>query len=118
MDIASVLKNLRCENGLTQQELSERLKIGQATIACYESGQREPHILNLIAYADYFECSLDFITGRTDDFGNVIVGIENSKHSETTLTKEEREILNKYRKLSGNTKIKLNGYLDGLLDKT
>lgn len=118
MDIASILKNLRCENGLTQQELSERLKIGQATIACYENGQREPHILNLIAYADYFECSLDFIAGRTDDFGNVVIGIENSKHSSTTLTKEEREILYKYRKLNGKTKSKLNAYWDGLIDQT
>lgn len=118
MNIATILKSLRYESGLTQQQLSERLNIGQATIACYESGQREPHILSLIAYADYFECSLDYLIGRTDDFGNIIVGIDKTKLSEATLTKEERELLAKYGKLSSANKIKLNGYIDGLLDKT
>lgn len=33
MDIGKNLKQLRKENGLTQKELAERLKIGQATIA-------------------------------------------------------------------------------------
>ena len=109
---------MRIENGLTRQELNERLGIGQATIACYENGQRDPQIQILIAYADYFECSLDFLVGRTDDFGNIIVGIENSKNSEAVLTKEERILLNKYHNLSNNSKIKLQGYLDGLIDKT
>ena len=117
MKISEILKTLRIEHGLTQQELSERLKIGQATIACYESGQREPHILNLISYADYFECSLDYLTGRSDDLGNIVVDIENSKLGEATLTKEERELLTKYNRLSTNAKIKLGGYIDCLIDK-
>ena len=114
MNICNILKTLRIENGLTQQELSERLKIGQATIACYENGQREPHILNLIAYADFFECSVDFLVGRTDDFGNVIVTAERTKDSRSTLTKNESDLLDKYEKLSPSSKLKLDGYIDGL----
>ncbi len=117
MEISNVLKTLRTDNGLTQKDLSERLKIGQATIACYESGQREPHISSLIAYADYFECSIDFLAGRTDDFGNVIVGAERSKNGVNTLTNEEATLLTKYRKISTADKARLLGYLDGLTDK-
>lgn len=114
MEISEILKLIRTENGLTQKELSERLKIGQATIACYENGQREPHITNLIAYADFFECSLDYLSGRTDDFGNVIIGAEHTKSGRGTLSEEERILLEKYKKLSAGAKQKLSGYLDGL----
>lgn len=114
MKISDILKLIRTENGLSQKELSERLKIGQATIACYENGQREPHITNLIAYADFFECSLDYLAGRTDDFGNVIIGAEHTKGGWGTLSDEERILLEKYKKLSGDAKQKLSGYLDGL----
>ena len=117
MKISEILKNLRVENGLTQQELSNRLNIGQATIACYESGQREPHIFNLIAYADFFECSLDFIAGRTDDLGNIVVATERTKNGCATLTSQERELLRKYAKMTNSAKIKLEGYLDGLSEK-
>lgn len=117
MNIAEILKSLRIEKGLTQNELAERLNIGQATIACYENGQREPHISNLIAYADYFECTLDYIVGRTDDFGNVIIGVEKTKNGINSLTKEERCLLDRYHKLTGNDKMKIEGYIDSLTNK-
>ncbi|MDE5765710.1 MAG: helix-turn-helix domain-containing protein [Clostridia bacterium] len=117
MEISKILKNLRIDNNLTQNELSERLKIGQATIACYENGQREPHIASLIAYADYFECSIDYLAGRTDDFGNVIVGAERTKQGVNTLSNDEQALLNKYRKMNSSDKAKLLGYIDGLSEK-
>lgn len=116
MDIGEILKNLRTENGLTQEELSERLKIGQATIACYENGKREPHILNLVAYANFFECSLDYLAGRTDDFGNIIVSEEQSRNGVNALTQEEKTLLKKYNKLSNSAKIKLEGFIEALLN--
>ena len=116
MEISKRLKNLRIENGLTQTELGERLNIGQATIACYENGQREPHISILIAYADFFECSIDYLTGRTDDFGNIVINFDNTKKGEFTLTSTERDLLTKFNKLNGNNKNKLIGYLDALTD--
>lgn len=108
MKISEILKLTRTENGLTQKELSERLNIGQATIACYENGQREPHIANLIAYADFFECSLDYLAGRSDDFGNVIIGEERTKDGRGALSEEERILLEKYKKLSWRGKTEIN----------
>lgn len=116
MDIAKNLKNLRIENGLTQKELGERLNIGQATIACYESGQREPHILSLISYADFFECSIDFLVGRSDDFGNVVVDVGKTSQSKNKLTAEEKDLLNKFNKLNNKAKNKLIGYIDAISD--
>ena len=70
--ISTNLKDLRKSKNLTQSQLAKILQIGQATIAGYESGTREPCISNLTAYANFFECSIDFLIGREDDFGNIL----------------------------------------------
>ncbi len=113
MNIANVIKALRLESGLTQTELSAKLNISQGTIACYESGQREPHILSLIAYADYFGCSVDFLVGRSDEYGNTTYSVTMRKMIEI-LTDDEMEFINKYRTLSAEQKILLQGYIDGI----
>ena len=63
MTINARLKMLRTENGLTQAELAKSLGIGQTTVAAYENSHT-PNIYSLIAYADFFECSLDYLAGR------------------------------------------------------
>lgn len=113
MNIANVIKALRLESGLTQTELSARLNIAQGTIACYENGQREPHILSLIAYADYFGCSVDFLVGRSDEYGNTIYSETTRKMTEI-LTDDEKKLIDKYRSLSAEQKLLLQGYLDGI----
>lgn len=112
MTIGELLRQLRQSNGLTQEELAKNLGIGQATVACYENGLREPHIVNLIAYADYFDCTVDFLIGRTDDRGNQSFST-NSKR--VFLKDTELELIQKYRSLNKSGQLKLNGYLDGLL---
>lgn len=115
MSISENLKNIRLEHNLTQKQLSERINIAQATIACYENGQREPHISSLIAYANYFECTIDYLVGRSDEFGNIQIGTENNVICVTT---EERELINKYRNLNKTNKYIMKGYIDGLNDKS
>ncbi|MDE6850684.1 MAG: helix-turn-helix domain-containing protein [Clostridia bacterium] len=116
MKVSEILKNLRTESGLTQKELSDKLNIGQATIACYENGKRDPHIFNLIAYADFFECTLDFLVGRSDDLGNIVVDINKTKSNKYTVSQEEYILLSKYKKLNDTAKNRLIGYIDGLLE--
>ena len=94
--IPNILKELRKSRNLTQFQLSQILKIGQATIAGYENGSREPHINSLIAYANFFECSVDYLLGREDDFGNVVVQTEKP----APLPQDEQELLNIYQALS------------------
>ena len=94
--IPNILKELRKSRNLTQFQLSQILKIGQATIAGYENGSREPHINSLIAYANFFECSVDYLLGREDDFGNVVVQTEKP----APLPQDEQEMLQIYQSLS------------------
>ena len=111
MTVAKNLKAIRLEHNLTQKQLSERLQIGQATIACYENGQHEPHISILMAYADYFECSIDYLLGRADELGNINI---TNQISTMFVTKEEREFLIKLRSLDKSSRNKLIGYIDAI----
>ena len=88
------LKYLRKESGLTQTELSKSLKIGQTTIAAYENGTHDPQIFSLMAYADFFGCSVDYLLGREEDFVSMPV-VTNEP-----LTKSEKQLLEIYRSLT------------------
>lgn len=53
------LKALRLENGLTQDELGEKLYLSRASISSYEIGKNEPTIETIIAVSDLFKISID-----------------------------------------------------------
>lgn len=60
------IKNLREDNDLTQTQLAKQLNISQRAYSHYESGDRKIPLDILIGLADYFNCSIDFLLGRTD----------------------------------------------------
>ena len=61
------MKQLREARGLTQTELAKVLGIQQTSIFRYESGNTNPSLEVLLSFAKYFDVSLDYIFGRTDD---------------------------------------------------
>ena len=61
------IKKLRGETGLTQEEFSNRLGIARTTYSGYERGTSEPDIATLLKFADYFDVTIDYLVGRTDD---------------------------------------------------
>ena len=67
MDIVGErLKALRSSIGLSQKGLAAKLGISQSGVNRYENNQSEPPYKTLLIYADYFDVSLDYIYGRTD----------------------------------------------------
>lgn len=64
--VAGRLKILRESVGLSQKDLSKKLGISQSAVNRYENSQSEASYKTLLAYADYFDVSLDYIYGRTD----------------------------------------------------
>lgn len=107
------LKEIRLLHNLTQKTLSEELNIGQATIACYENGSREPHITILTAYANFFQCSIDYLIGREDDFGNIYAP---SKQKSNELSADEADLIKIYRKLPDDLKERTLMYVNKLLE--
>ena len=62
------IKELRKKKGISQLRLATDLNTTQNTISRYETGEREPGIVELIKIADYFNVSVDYLIGRTDNY--------------------------------------------------
>lgn len=63
----SRLKSLRISNNLTLEQLGKELGSTRATIGNYENNNKKPSLEMLIKIADYFNVSIDYLVGRTDD---------------------------------------------------
>ena len=61
------LKEIRTNAGISQLKLAMDLNMNQNTISRYETGERQPGHDELIALADYFDVSIDYLLGRTDN---------------------------------------------------
>ena len=60
------IRNLREDADLTQAELGEQINVPQRTYAYYERGERmiPPHVL--VALAQLYRVSVDYLLGLTD----------------------------------------------------
>ena len=61
------LKELRDQRHISQVFLGLELGMSQNTISRYETGAREADYETLITFADYFNVSVDYLLGRTDN---------------------------------------------------
>lgn len=67
LDFGSNLKQIRTSEHLTQKQLAEATNLGVRTIQQYEANDRKPTFDALIALADYFNVSIDYLVGRSED---------------------------------------------------
>lgn len=61
------LRELREQRHISQVFLGMELGMSQNTISRYETGAREADYETLLAFADYFNVSVDYLLGRTDN---------------------------------------------------
>ena len=61
------LKELRKSRNISQVRLAIELNISQNSISRYETGEREADYKTLIALADFFNVSVDYLLERTDN---------------------------------------------------
>ena len=61
------LKELRKKRRISQLKLATDLNMNQNTVSRYENMERQADYKTLILLADYFNVSLDYLLGRTDD---------------------------------------------------
>lgn len=60
------IKELRKQAGLTQEQLGAIIGVSKYSIHLYEKATNCPDMKGLIALADYFNVSMDYLAGRTD----------------------------------------------------
>ena len=66
-NIVMRLKELRKQKNMTQIKLAMDLNLSQNSISRYELGEREAGYATLIAFADYFNVSIDYLLERTNN---------------------------------------------------
>ncbi len=90
------IKELCEERGITQAELANAVETSQRNIGRWENNENEPSYSQIIKLADFFGCSVDYLVGREDDFGNVTVAPTFPKG----LDSEEEELIKNFRRLN------------------
>lgn len=61
------IQDLRTDADLSQKQISDILHISQRSYSHYETGSRNIPIEMLIRLANYYETSIDYLVGRTDN---------------------------------------------------
>ena len=93
MSLPQKLKALRTEHHMTQAELGKQINVARATIAGYETRNRQPSYEKLTAIAETFQVSVDYLLDSTDE----PTVLESMPKEERTL---DRQIFKMYRTLS------------------
>lgn len=66
-DFSEVLRALRTEKNVSQKALGEVLGVSDRSIRFYETGEHRPDFDGLLALADYFQVSPDYLAGRSEE---------------------------------------------------
>ena len=63
---AQRIKQLRKEKNMKQQQLADQFSVKLRTYQGYEYGESYPEVAKLVAIADFFDVSLDYLMGRSE----------------------------------------------------
>lgn len=108
------LKKLRLEHKLSQQKLAEKFGITQQAIFNYENGITEPDIYMLKQFAEFFNTSIDYLVGYTD---NPYTHKDAQIIVEMSAGTRNLHYLKTYERLTANMKTHVDAILDELASK-
>ena len=103
MDREEKIKKLIKERGYTLKDFSNKIDMPYST-------------LHSILSRGIGNASIDNIIKICNGLKIKVEDLEKNKEKELKLTNDEKEILYLYNQLSENDKIKLKGYIEGLID--
>lgn len=64
--LSDKIKALRKEHNMTQNDLAQKLNVAQGAVAMWETDKRTPDVDMLKKIANYFNVSLDWLTGNSE----------------------------------------------------
>lgn len=103
MPFKDMLKSLREERGLSQDELARLTQLSKSTISMYENGNREPKFETLEVIADFFNVDMNTLLDK--------------KQPIMVLTQQEETHIKKYRQLDADGREDVDDYVDMKLAK-
>ena len=108
------LKETRLERKISQKEIAKKINLTQQTYSDYETGRTNPDIETLIKIANILECSVDYLIGREDDFGNIVI---KEKSPAPALTQAEQDLLDDFRSVPRPEQAQIAEYAHYVADK-
>lgn len=66
MTFGNILKKLRQDNNMTQDELAKKIDTSRSNIANYENGKNMPSVDILEKLSKLFDCTTDYLLGKSD----------------------------------------------------
>ena len=66
MNFGDILKKLRKDKNLTQDELAQKINNSRSNIANYENGKNMPSVEVLQKLSELFNVSTDYLLGKSD----------------------------------------------------
>ena len=63
MEFNDILKELRLEKSLTQEELAKELNFSMSVVNKWENGKKNPSVDSLKILAKYFDVTIDYLLG-------------------------------------------------------
>lgn len=60
------LKTLRTKYGFSQKQVANKIKVSPSIVSGYETGERTPSTEILLALSDLYNCSVDFLLGKSN----------------------------------------------------
>lgn len=101
------LKTLRMQSGISQKQLADVIGVSQQSINKYENHSVEPDIDTLIALADFFGVSVDYLVGHSG-FSEPV--------SQVNLTANEFALIKDFKRLSPRQKESIQLIIKNYLD--
>lgn len=101
-DLSNMFR-LIAERGLTAKKVADETGISTGNISDWKSGRSSPSVLKLAQIADFLDCSMDFLVGRTNR--PVVI---------SEMREEDQELLSAFHKLDEKDRYKALGYIDSL----
>jgi len=75
------LLELRTEKELSQRQMAKALNVSQGTYNNWENSNTQPSIEQLVALAEFFGVSVDYLIGNADDLGVINYNKADSENS-------------------------------------
>lgn len=89
------LRDLKEDADLTQKQVAELIGVSMNHYGKYERGENDLPLEKAVILADYYDCSLDYLAGRT---------IYRHGRANPDMTDEELELIEQYRFLNDRSK--------------
>lgn len=107
MNFGDILKKIRQDNNLTQEELAKKIDTSRSNIANYENNKNMPSIEILDKLSKLFNCSLDYLMGKSD--------VRNPQHSDPLGLAKVGFSMDKYTPPTDSQREQIKGLLEVIL---